>query len=175
MKKLISSLILLSMSLTSLMAQNSYRQNGDFTIDAGIGIGTAGRSGYSLVIPPMKVDAEYTILTMGAGSLSVGGYFSLGVDRLKSYDTNVTTFLIGPMADFRYAVTDDIDIFGKIVVGYLGISTSDTLLNSIVKGSQAGAGAYVGGTWYLSPKMGIGAEMGYGGPSNLGVHLTFKI
>ena len=157
------------------MAQNSYRENGDFSIDAGISIGTAGRSGYTLVVPPLKVDTEYTILTMGAGSLSVGGYFSLGVDRLKSYDTNVTSFLIGPMADFHYAVTDNIDIFGKIIVGYLGISTSDTLLNSFVKGSHAGAGAYVGGTWYLSPKMGIGAELGYGGPSNLGAHLTFKI
>ena len=175
MKKLVFTLILLSVSIISLMAQNSYRKNCDFAIDAGVGIGTAGRSGYSLVIPPLKVDAEYTILIKGAGSLSVGGYFSLGIDRLKSYDTNVTSFLIGPMADFRYAVTDNIDVFGKIIVGYIGISTSDTLLNSFVQGSHAGAGAYVGGTWYLSPKMGIGAEMGFGGPSNLGVHLTLII
>lgn len=174
MKKLVSSFIVIILSLTTMMAQNSYREKGTFSIDAGIGLGTFP-SGYSVTLPPVKVDAEYTVLTFGAGSLSVGGYFSLGVDRLTSYDMNVTTFLVGPMSSVRYAITDKFDIFGKVAIGYVGVSTSDSLVNSYVRGSHFGAGAYVGGTWYFSPKMGVGGEIGYGGPTLFGVHLTLKI
>ena len=174
MKKLISILILLSLSISSLLAQNAYREKGTFAIDGGIGLSSLSGE-YSLVLPPVKLDAEYTLLTFGAGSLSVGGYFSLGVNRLRSYDMNVTTFLIGPMGNVRYAVSDDFDIFGKFIVGFVGVSTSDTLVNSYVRGSHAGGGAYVGGTWYFSPKMGMGAEIGYGGPTLFGVHLTVEI
>lgn len=174
MKKLVSILVLLSVSLSSLMAQNSYRETGNISIDAGIGLGVL-TSGYSLALPPVKLDAEYTVMPFGAGSLNVGGYFSLGIDRLTSYDMTVTTFLVGPMSSVRYSLTDNIDIFGKVILGYVGVSTSDSLVNAYVRGSHVGGGAYVGGTWYFSPKMGVGAEIGYGGPTTLGVHLTFKI
>ena len=173
MKKLVSSIIVIILSLTTMMAQNSYRETGNITIDAGLGLSSLS-GGYSLVLPPVKVDAEYTLLSFGAGTLSVGGYFSMGVDKYSSYDMNVTTFLVGPMSCVRYAVTDNIDIFGKLIVGYVGVSTSDSLVNSYIRGSHAGAGAYVGGTWYFSPKMGLGGEIGYGGPTLFGLHLTFK-
>jgi hypothetical protein len=174
MKKLISILVLISVSLFSLMAQNSIRETGNFSIDAGLGLGTVS-SGYSMAMPPLKVDAEYTVLTFGTGSFSVGAYLSLGIDRLKSYDMSVTTFLIGPMASVRYGITNDIDIFGKLILGYVGVSTSDTLVNSFVQGNHTGGGVYVGGTWYFSSKMGLGGEIGYGGPTTFGVHLTFMI
>ncbi len=174
MKKLVSILILLSVSISSLMAQNYYRETGNISIDAGVGLGVI-TSGYSLTLPPVKVDAEYTVLTFGAGSLNVGAYFSLGVDRLNSYDMTVTTFLVGPMGSVRYAITDNFDIFGKVMVGYVGVQTSDSLVNAYVRGSHIGGGAYVGGTWYFSSKMGFGGEIGYGGPTLFGVHLTFKI
>lgn len=174
MKKLVSSIIVIILSLTTMMAQNSYRETGNISFDAGIGLGVIS-SGYSLTLPPIKVDAEYTVLTFGAGNLNVGAYFSLGVDRLNSYNMNVTTFLVGPMSSVRYSITDNFDIFGKVMVGYVGVQTSDSLVNSYVKGSHFGGGAYVGGTWYFSPKMGLGGEIGYGGPTLFGVHLTFKI
>lgn len=174
MKKLISSIGIFLICFTTMMAQNSYREKGSFSIDAGIGL-SAFTNEYSMVLPPVKVDAEYTVLAFGAGSLNVGGYFSLGVDRHSSYDMNVTTFLVGPMGSLRYAVSDQIDIFGKLIVGYVGVKTSDSLVNSYIKGSHFDVGAYVGGTWYFSPKMGVGAEVGYGGPTLFGVHLSFKI
>lgn len=174
MKRIISILVFLSFSISSLLAQGSYRETGSISINGGVGLGVR-TNGYSLVLPPVKVDAEYTLLTFGAGSLSIGGYFSLGIDKLTSYDMSVTTILVGPMSCVRYAITDNIDIFGKLIVGYVGVSTSDSIVNSYVRGSHAGAGAYVGGTWYFSPKMGVGCEVGYGGPTTFGIHLTFKI
>lgn len=174
MKKFFSVLILLSVSLYSLLAQNSYRDTDNISIDAGVGLSVI-TSGYSLTLPPIKVDAEYTVLTFGAGSLNVGAYFSLGIDRLNSYDITVTTFLVGPMSSVRYSITDNFDVFGKVMVGYVGVQTSDSLVNSYVRGSHFGGGAYVGGTWYFSPKLGLGGEIGYGGPTLFGVHITFKI
>ena len=128
-----------------------------------------------LLFSNRPVFPKYTVLTFGAGNLNVGAYFSLGVDRLNSYNMNVTTFLVGPMSSVRYSITDSFDIFGKVMIGYVGVQTSDSLVNSYVKGSHFGGGAYVGGTWYFSPKMGVGGEIGYGGPTLFGVHLTFKI
>ena len=174
MKKLISTLILISVSLSSLMAQNAVRNTGDFAVDAGVGIGSFSE-GTSLVLPPLKVDAEYTVLTFGPGSLSVGAYFSLATNRFTSYDVNYTLFLVGPMVDVRCALGENFDIFGKVIVGYLGANTSDSLVNQYVKGSYAAAAAYIGGTWYFSPKVGVGFEGGYGGPTTFGIHMTFKI
>ncbi len=174
MKKLISTLFLISVSLSSLMAQNAARNTGDFAIDAGVGIGSFSE-GTALVLPPLKVDAEYTVLNFGPGSLSVGAYFSLASSRLTSYDMKYTLFLVGPMVDVRCALGDNFDIFGKLVVGYVGASTTDPLVNEYIKGSHAAAAAYVGGTWYFSPKMGVGLEAGYGGPTTFGIHMTFKI
>jgi len=177
MKKHFTLTIILTVFLSiPAMAQRAHREVGSFSADFGIGLGTAGRSGYSFVLPPLKVDADYTVLNFGKNmSLSVGGYFCLGVDRLKSYDTTVTSFLVGPMVSFRYAIADDFNLFSRGIVGYIGVMTSDPVVNSYVRGSRAGAGFYLGGTWFFSPKMGLGAELGYGSPTNLGVHLTINI
>lgn len=176
MKKFITLSILFILGINTVMAQTAHRNVGSFSVDAGIGLGVAGRSGYSLIIPPVKVDADYTLLTFGEKmSLSAGAYFSLGVDKFKSYDTTVTSLLVGPMVCFRYAVADNFNLFSKGIVGYIGVSTSDPLVNSYVRGSRAGAGFYLGGTWFFSPKTGVGAEFGYGGPTNLGIHLTINL
>lgn len=174
MKKLISTLILISVSLFSLMAQNATRNTGDFAIDAGVGIGPTA-NGSTLALPPLKADAEYTVLTFGPGSLSVGAYFSLSSGRFTSDNLNYSAFLVGPMADVRCALGENFDVFGKLVVGYVGVSTSSPLVNQYIKGNSAGAAAYIGGTWYFSPKMGVGFEGGYGGPTTFGIHMTFKI
>lgn len=176
MKKLVSLFILMTLVLSSAMAQSAHREVGSLSINAGIGLGIAGRSGYSVVLPPLKVDVDYTVLSFSNRmSLSAGGYFSLGTDRLKSYDTTVTTFLVGPMACFRYALTDSFDLFGKGIIGYLGVNTSEPMVNSIIGKSHVGAGFYVGGTWYFSSKLGLGAELGYGGPTTIGMHLTIRL
>lgn len=176
MKKFIIISILFILAINTVMAQTAHRNVGSFSVDAGIGFETFGRSGYSMVLPPVKVDAEYTFLTFSEKmSLSAGAYFCLGIDKLKSYNTTVTTFLVGPMVCFRYAIADNFNLFSKGIVGYVGVSTSDSLVNSYVRGSRAGAGFYLGGTWFFSPKMGVGAEFGYGGPTNLGIHLTINI
>ena len=176
MKKFITISILFILAINTVMAQTAHRNVGSFSVDAGIGPGTAGRSGYSRVLPPVKVDAEYTLLAFSEKmSLSAGAYFSLGVDKLKSYDTTVTSFLVGPKVCFRYAVADNFNLFSKGIVGDVGVSTSNLLVNSYVRGSRAGAGFYLGGTWFFSPKMGVGAEFGYGGLTNLGIHLAINI
>lgn len=176
MKKFITISILFIIAISTVMAQPAHRSAGSFSVNAGIGLGIAGRSGYSIAIPPIKVDADYTFLNFGKKmSLSAGAYFSLGVDKLKTYDTTVTTFLVGPMVCFRYAIADNFNLFSKGIVGYVGVSTSDAVVNSYVRRSRAGAGFYLGGTWFFSSTMGVGAEFGYGGPTNLGVHLTLVI
>lgn len=79
MKELVSSVPVVIFSITSMMTQNSYRETGNISIDTGMGFGVK-TSGYSLVLPPVRVNVEYILITFGAGSLSVGGYFCLGVD-----------------------------------------------------------------------------------------------
>ena len=72
MKHLLTTLTLILLSLSTLMAQPSHHQTGDISIDAGLGFGTRA-SEYSLLIPPVNIDAEYTLLTFGAGAVGVGG------------------------------------------------------------------------------------------------------
>ena len=111
MKKIISLFIFLAIFANTSFAQNAHRNVGRISVDAGIGFGFVGRGGYSLLLPPLKVDADYTLLNFGDKmSLSVGGYFSLGIDRHRSYETSVTTFLVGPMVCFRYAIADNFNL-----------------------------------------------------------------
>lgn len=175
MKKIIITLITLTVSVISVTAQNARREIGNMFIDAGTGLSFVSRGSYTMVLPPVKFDAEYALLDFGFGTLSVGAYFSMGIDKYQRYDHSVTTFLAGPMASFHLPVSENVDLFGKLIVGYVGAKSSEPLLNSSIRTSGAGAGIYVGGTWYFSPKMGLGAEFGYGGPTSLGVHLSFRI
>lgn len=155
MKKLISIIVVLSISVSTLMAQNSAHERGNFSIEAGIGL---PYSLSDLTFPPLKVDLDYTVLTFGNGSLSAGAYFSLS--QYNSY----TYCLVGPMANVRYAFADNFEVFAKAIIGY----------RQMFDIKRIGAGTYAGITWYFSRNMGIGAEIGYGGPTLLGIHMSFK-
>lgn len=175
MKKIIITLISLTVGISSMTAQNARREIGNIFIDAGTGLSFVSRDSYTMALPPVKIDAEYALWDFGFGTLSLGAYFSLGIDKIQYYDYSVTTYLAGPMASFHLPVSENVDLFGKLIVGYVGAKSSEPLLNSVVRASGPGAGIYVGGTWYFSPRMGLGAEFGYGGPTSLGVHLSFRI
>ena len=167
MKKIITTLVVLSVSIFSMMAQNSRHEKGNFSIDAGLGLNTPTH-GYTIAFPAFKIDADYTFLTFGSCSLSGGAYFSMDARKLKSSDVKVVSWIVGPMVNFRYSLTDNIDLFGKAIAGYVGANSSGYTYGSF------GAAAYAGGTWYFSSKLGVGAEIGYGGPTLVGVHMTFK-
>ena len=157
MKKIIAILVILSVSIFSLMAQNSRHETGNISINAGVGIPYTFNY---LTVPPLKVDADYTFLTFGSGafSLAAGVYGSLAGYRSFSH------LLVGAMFNFRFAISDSIDLFSKTIVGYKHMGSY----------GRFGAGEYIGATWYFSPYMGVGAEIGYGGPTLLGVHMAFK-
>ena len=155
MKKIITTLLVLSVSLFSLIAQNSRHEKGNFSIDAGLGI---SGSGSSREIPPIMIDADYTFLAFGAGSLSAGVYFSFDASDSSNY------ILVGPMVNVRCSLGDHFDIYAKSIIGYKHYYSHNSI----------GFGQNLGATWYFSPKLGVGTEIGYGGPTLFGVHMTFK-
>ena len=153
MKKIITTLVILSVSIFSMMAQNSLHEKGDFSI--GVGLGISG-SGTFKTFPPLKVDADYTFLTFGAGSLSAGAYFS--------FDAYYHYILVGPMVNVRFSIAGMFDIYSKSIIGYKHYESHNRI----------GFGEIIGATWFFSPKLGIGTEIGYGSPTVVGVHMTFK-
>ena len=155
MKKLISILIIVSVSIHNLMAKDSRHETGNISVNAGVGIS----GGFSFTkVPPLKVDADYTFLTFGSASLSAGAYMSLAKYESFNY------IMAGPMATFRFALSNHFEVFAKSIIGYKQISSA----------KHIGYGGYAGVTWYFSSILGIGTEIGYGGPTLAGFHVTLK-
>lgn len=177
MKRLITLLAIATLFIGNLSAQNAYRQQGQISLDAGIGLSTSKTSGYRTVLPPIMVDGEYTILAANYGAIGVGLYANFSLHHTTDYDTSLLYGFTGIMGAYRYVLLENVDVFSKLILGYRFYSTSDAFMNSYLNDSLShiGLGFYIGGTYYFSQNVGVGMSLGYGGPTTLGIQLTFKL
>lgn len=173
MKKIFTLLAVAALSVSFASAQNARRAVGDMSLDLGVGFPTA-HSDMSIALPPIDANFEYTILDFGnAGTLSVGGVIAF--QSLKSkYDYSMTSILVAPQATYRFPIMDNLDLFGKLALGYLSTKASDARYGEFLNSSGFGWAGYAGATYYFSEKLGVGAQIG-NGLSLVELHVTIKL
>ena len=133
------------------------RPAGTIAANLGVGFGTWGFS--------LAVDGEYTFVNFGGGmSLSGGLYGTAGF-------SGGTHLFIGPEAAFHWALLDQLDLFTKVILGYHNYS--NTYFEHTVRTGVFHGGAYLGATYFLNKKIGIGGVIGYGGP-NVAAQVTLR-
>jgi len=194
MKKIFGIALVTLLAVSFAFAQTTPYRVGDQNVSAGIGFGMAGLYGKSS-LPPISASYE-TALSALEGKLSVGGLVGIaGSSEEYSYTTYAGTWpniylttaswkykytyiIIGVRGAYHLPLIDNVDTYGGLMLGYNIVteSTEGTTWAgaSSASGSYLSIGAFVGGRYYFTPKLGAYAELGYGiGFLNVGV--TYKL
>lgn len=173
MKQLLSILTFLLLATTVSFAQNNFYP-GDMAFSLELGIPHTD-DGIRMVTPAFGAQFEYTVMGHElSGSLSVGAFASYDAQRMDTVP--ITEVLVGPMLTYRYPILDKFDVFAKVILGYYSISakfTGEYSGDFIFDKKMFGRAAYIGGSYYLSDKISVGVDVGYGFYM-LGAHLSYK-
>ena len=156
MKKIITLLAAVALSVSFLSAQNAYRTAGDMSITAGVGFGSLGTC--------VAASFDYTVFDFGkAGNLSFGGYVGDSIEKSSH------CMLVGPMVCYRFPVSGSFDLSAKTVVGYGRVFNSAAHFDSFGKALMAGA------NYYFSSRIGVGAELGLGVAPTFSAHVVIRL
>jgi hypothetical protein len=184
MKKLLLVLVVVVLSLTQLMAQESTFKQGDKVLNLGIGLGSTLYTGsyYKSSFPPLSASLEFGVKDgiLDKGSIGVGGYVAYSAhkwDYSNAWYYKYSNFIIGVRGVFHYPLLDKLDTYTGILLGY-NIATSKEYGSSVFgydysasTGGVVGAW-FVGARYYFSDKFAVMGELGYGITYlNLGVAL----
>ena len=155
-------------------AQNGYKK-GDNLLNVGIGV----NSYYSSGIP---FGASYEIGI--TDDISVGANIDYLSSSYSAYGSseNFSAFYIGGRGSYHFNKLlriegDKLDLYAGAALGYRSFSWSDNktpygLDNSY--GSSIYIGAFIGGKYYFSDKIGAFVELGEIGSTNARVGIAFK-
>lgn len=193
MKKFLGIALVTLIAVSFAFAQTTPYKVGDQNVSAGIGFGLAGIYG-TATLPPITVGYE-TALSALEGKLSVGGlvgyagssvdvtvpvqtgtYFGYPTYSLATDKIKYSYIIIGARGAYHQPLIDNVDTYGGLMIGYNLVSaTVPAALGSYsASASYLAIGAFVGGRYYFTPKLGAYAEVGYGvGFLNVGV--TYKL
>lgn len=161
---------LLTISL-NVNAQHVFNK-GDLMFNAGIGIPNGG---YGL-IPTINFSGEYGVIPTGdVGLISFGGLTEF---HLASYNWGWGTetfprFYLGARAAWHVHAfqSDEFDAYGGVGFG-INIQGKS---NSYNGSTTVSPDLFVGGRWMFKPGIGLFAEIGYTGLSNLKAGITFGL
>lgn len=168
--KILNTIILVIVTTTTLSAQqNGAFSKGDKLLNFGVGINSAYSGGI-----PLGASYEQGI----AESISVG----VNADYLSNdyLSFKFTAIYAGVRASYHVnnllnLKSEKIDLYGGPTLGYRSFSWKD---NGIDFGDDYGSGiylgAYVGGKYYFSNKLGVFAEFGEIGSTNARAGLAIK-
>jgi len=173
-------LIFFQLTAVPLMAGNSssdvepiFRQ-GDKVLNLGLGIGSTLYRGryYSTAIPPISASFEMGVMDdfiVENLSLGVGGYFGFASSRYRwagfgeEWGWNYNYIILGGRAAVHYPFVEKLDTYTGLMLG-INIVSSTTV--GTVTGSASSGGLvyswYAGGRYYLSDKIAVMGELGYG-------------
>jgi hypothetical protein len=156
MKKILSLLVGMTLSISFLSAQNAYRAAGDMSIEAGAGYGTLGFG--------VQVNFDYTVFDFGsAGNLSFGGYVG------DSMEQSTHCMLVGPMVSYRFPISESFELSARSVLGY------GLVFNEYAHAGRFGEAFFAGATYYISDRIGIGGELCYGVAPTVSAHIAIRL
>ena len=160
---------LLAISL-NVNAQHVFNK-GDLKFNAGIGIPHS----YGL-IPSFNFSGEYGMIPTGdVGLVSFGGLaeFQIGNHNWGWGSETFPRFYFGARAAWHVHAfqSDEFDAYGGVGLG-VTISGKSANYNG---STSVNPDLFVGGRWMFKPGMGLFAEVGYTGLSNIRAGLTFGL
>jgi hypothetical protein len=145
-------------------------KGGDFLINAGIGFGSYGGSGWNMQIPPIWASFDYCL--SGSAPISLGGLFAFYQYGWDYYSYNYTYMAFLGRGNWHWNFPVDwLDFYTGLSLGYLHFSTNDKYNTWNYGGFDWGI--QVGSRFFLSRKFGFVLELGY--PMWLKGGLTFRI
>ena len=162
MKRLIISVVLAVISLSSAVAQPAFRK-GDNLITGGLGIGLAGAYGSS-TFPPFFGMYEKAIHP----NVSVGGLLSFAGSSSEFFGGKwkYSYVVLAGRGAYHYLIPDtrNLDTYGGLTLGYSIVSSSVEGIREerfAASGSYVFFGIFVGARYYFSPQWAAMAELGY--------------
>lgn len=184
MKKLLLVLVVISISLTQLKAQEPTFSKGDKVLNLGLGLGSTLYSGfyYKSLIPPLSASLEVGIVdnVLEKGVIGIGGYLGYSSYKLdySSYGWKYSNMIIGGRGTFHYPLVDKLDTYAGILLGFNVSTTSEfgTINPGTYHSSNGGPvyAVFVGARYYFQNNFGVLGEFGYGiSYLTLGVSLKF--
>jgi hypothetical protein len=155
MKKLVL-LSFLVLAIFSVKAQDMVFAKGDKAVNLGIGLN------YSRI--PVYISGEYCIMDdiLEKGSIGVGAYAGMSYYYYHYYSTSLY-FMAGARGAFHYQLMDKLDTYAGLSLGF------DSWYTSFIR-----FGSFVGGRYYLTPKIGVFGEFAYGGVGYFTAGISFK-
>jgi len=168
MKKISFLLVLMFATITATQAQHVFNK-GDMMLNVGIGIPHS----YGF-IPSINASGEYGAIPTGdIGIVSFGGLVEFQLGQ-HSWDNEIfPRFYLGARAAWHLQVfeSDEWDVYGGAGFGMLINGKSSTYSGW----TNFTPDVFVGGRWMFQEKMGLFAEVGYTGLSNVKFGITFGL
>jgi hypothetical protein len=174
MKKLLLASLIVVLSLTQLVAQQSTFEKGNKVVNLGLGLGSTLYTGtyYKMGIPPLSASFEVGVKdgVIDKGSIGVGGYLGFSSHKWEynsSWGWKYSNFILGVRGNFHYPLMDKLDTYTGLMIGY-NIATSKeygTPVYGYNYSASSGGLAYswfVGGRYYFTDKLAGMLELGYG-------------
>ena len=177
MKKILLSVSLLLIAMTSLNAQVIYK--GDKVVTLGIGLSSYYTGGsYSSSFVPLNASFEYCVvdnLIDGNAAIGVGAYLGYAADRWKAYDIKRSHTIFGAKGYFHYNFAQDLDTYAGLMLGYNVINHTSSSGHPYT-GDASGVtySLFLGARYYFADNIGAFIELGYGVAAlELGVAFRF--
>lgn len=179
-KKRLFSMLMAFVAIAGLYAQGNMFSKGDKVANLSIGLGSSIYGGLGGGIPPIGVSYEMGIkddLFNEKSSLGIGGYLGFTTASQDFFGSKVSysSIIVGARGIVHYALIDNVDTYGGILLGY-NIASSKVTGNGLGIPTTSYGGlvyaGFIGARYYFTPKLGAMAELGYGiAWLNIGVSL----
>ncbi len=185
MKKVVISLICLSIMPIIAFTQDPFANLGDKYLNLGLGLGSTiyTGTGYSVTLPPISISYEQIIMdeVIDKGSIGVGGYFGIAAYRYKfptaDWGWKYSNYLLGARGSFHYPLLNNLDTYTGLILGYEIVNAEE--FGTIQTGYSAALSGmvwswYIGGRYFFSEKLAGMVELGYG-ITYLNLGIAFKL
>jgi hypothetical protein len=186
MKKMITVVTALLLSLPFLHAQESMFNLGDKVVSLGVGFGSTFYHGsyYSMGLPPISLSYEQAVKDDVLEKGVIGVIGSVGVSSYKyrydwlggSYGWNYTNFFFGVGGTFHYPFLDKLDTYAGIMLGYRVLTTKE--YGDVPGGTYSDASGgfqfagFIGARYFFTEKFAAYLQLGYGiSYINLGISI----
>lgn len=162
MKKLITMLFVFLFVVASSFAQEAFNK-GDKTGSVGLGFGFAGIYG-DAGMPPISLGFQYGI----DKKISVGGILGYTSSSYSAWEYKWTYsyIVIGARGEYHFLDNKLWDVYGGLTLGYAIVSVSTPSgyngYGYSAGNSYAVYGFHAGARYFVSPKVAIFGELGYG-------------
>ena len=175
-KKLLFMAGFLTVCLTS---QAQVFEQGTNLLNLGVGIASPYiASGYSSSVPPLSLSFEHGLNEkwgvgglLGYTSASESADIPVGFGSTISATAKASYFIIGARGLYHFKTTDKLDLYGGGMLAYSSVSASVSISDpayqqyagdySSPASSGVVFGAFVGGRYLFSERIGAFAELGY--------------